>query len=579
MTDDTPATDMPATDTPATAGGRDGYFSDWLVDYLRRHGVSRFAFNPGASFRGVHDSLVATLGPGGDDLVMACHEEIAVAIAHGYHKASGRHMAVLLHANVGLLHGSMALFNAWCDRIPLLCLVGNGPLESGRRRPWIDWIHTAHDVLAPVRGYTALAASSTDQWGSADDLRRALRALQSRRLHGPAVVALDVAVQESPVEDRVLALPQAGFVHRPDRLDESDLQQVTSAVTAARRPVVLVERAARLPGILRALGEFCDVTGGRVPVVECGYSENTVSTARPEWIRLEEGLPTGEPPDLVIALDVTDPLGQLSFLYPRERLDRTQVISIDAAAAPLQSWSADVGVDPPGPVYLADGRDALERLTAALRVIGPFDHVPAVIRRAAVPTVLDTLLECTAEVLAAEGSDHVVVNGGSTGIDHAIRRVLRFTRERQYLGMNGGGGLGYGLPAAVGAAIALREDGSGTLPVAFLGDGDLLYTPSALWTAAARSVPLLMVVVNNGQYLNSVQHARAVARDRDRDTDPRIGTTFDDSPVPFDRLAAAFSIGSLRVDGTDRAELEAGLRTGLKAVAGGLPYLLEVTVA
>ena len=119
------------------------YFSDLVVAFFDQHGIDYVAFNPGASFRGIHDSLVcadnAAIAPA---IVMACHEEIAVAIAHGYFKASGRHMAVLIHANVGLLHASMAIFNAWCDRVPLLLIGGNGPIDASKRRPWIDWIHT-----------------------------------------------------------------------------------------------------------------------------------------------------------------------------------------------------------------------------------------------------------------------------------------------------------------------------------------------------------------------------------------------------------------------------------------------------
>ncbi|WP_233094847.1 thiamine pyrophosphate-binding protein [Pseudomonas simiae] len=111
------------------------YFSDLLVDLLINQGIEYVCFNPGASFRGIHDSLVHHPDPAVPAILMCCHEEISVAMAHGYYKASGKHMAVLVHANIGLQHASMAIFNAWCDRVPLLVLGGNGPIDAALRRP------------------------------------------------------------------------------------------------------------------------------------------------------------------------------------------------------------------------------------------------------------------------------------------------------------------------------------------------------------------------------------------------------------------------------------------------------------
>ena len=133
------------------------YFSDYIVSFLSKHGFEKVVFNPGASFRGIHDSLVfeanETFAP---EIVMACHEEIAVAIAHGYYKASGRHMAVLIHANVGLLHASMAIFNAWCDRVPLFMIAGNGPIDAAKRLA--EGARDDIDAIAGTReGRSALA--------------------------------------------------------------------------------------------------------------------------------------------------------------------------------------------------------------------------------------------------------------------------------------------------------------------------------------------------------------------------------------------------------------------------------------
>ncbi len=127
--------------------------SDAVADFLRSTGVPYIAFNPGASFRGLHDSLVNRLGAERPDMVLCLHDEHAVAIAHGWAKVTGRPMAVALHSNVGLMHAAMAIYNAWCDRVPVFIIGAQGPVDAAKRRPWIDWIHTSADLPAIVRDY------------------------------------------------------------------------------------------------------------------------------------------------------------------------------------------------------------------------------------------------------------------------------------------------------------------------------------------------------------------------------------------------------------------------------------------
>src|SRR5262245_62817576 len=121
---------------------------------LRALDIPYLALNPGASYRGLHDSIVNYLGNERPQMLLALHEESAVAIAHGYAKASDRMMGAVLHSNVGLMHGTMAIFNAWCDRAPVLLLGATGPWEASQRRQWIDWIHTVSDRGALIRGST-----------------------------------------------------------------------------------------------------------------------------------------------------------------------------------------------------------------------------------------------------------------------------------------------------------------------------------------------------------------------------------------------------------------------------------------
>ena len=125
--------------------------SDALAELLSRLDLRYLALVPGSSYRGLHDSLVNYSGNRDPQMLVCLHEEHAVAIAHGYAKVTGRPMAVAVHGNVGLMHATMAIYNAWCNRVPMLIIGATGPVDAARRRPWIDWIHTSADQGALIR--------------------------------------------------------------------------------------------------------------------------------------------------------------------------------------------------------------------------------------------------------------------------------------------------------------------------------------------------------------------------------------------------------------------------------------------
>src|SRR5512139_578728 len=176
--------------------------SDAVAAAVRALDLPYVALNPGASFRGLHDSLVNYLGNDKPQMLLCLHEEAAVAIAHGYAKVTGKAMGAAVHSNVGLMHGTMAVFNAWCDRMPMLILGATGPVDASKRRPWIDWIHTARDQGALVRGYTKW----DDQPASPTAAREAvLRAawIANTAPCGPTYVNLDAEMQESKLSEPV----------------------------------------------------------------------------------------------------------------------------------------------------------------------------------------------------------------------------------------------------------------------------------------------------------------------------------------------------------------------------------------
>src|SRR5690242_12717346 len=215
-------------DRPIPAGvNAPAFGSDVAADALRATDIPYIALNPGASYRGFHDSIVNYLGNARPQMLLCLHEESAVAIAHGYAKVTGKAMAVAVHSNVGLMHATMAIFNAWCDRMPVLVLGATGPVDSAKRRPWIDWIHTAADQGALVRGYTKW----DDQPASAGAAREALLRgawITNTAPMGPVYINLDAGMQEAKLAERLPAI---------------DAQRYMPAVATAA-PADLVHQAA-----------------------------------------------------------------------------------------------------------------------------------------------------------------------------------------------------------------------------------------------------------------------------------------------------------------------------------------------
>src|SRR5690606_17866339 len=174
---------------------KDIWGSDAIAAMLRTLDIPYLALNPGASFRGLHDSLVNYTGNERPQMLLCVHEEVAVAIAHGYARASDRMMGAVVHSNVGLMHATMAVFNAWCDRLPVLLLGATGPWDAAKRRPWIDWIHTCSDHGGLIRNFTKWDNQPGSVAAAGAALLRASR-IAPTAPGGPVYVNLDAAGEE-----------------------------------------------------------------------------------------------------------------------------------------------------------------------------------------------------------------------------------------------------------------------------------------------------------------------------------------------------------------------------------------------
>src|SRR5690349_17551167 len=219
--------------------------SDAIAAMLRALDVPYLALNPGASYRGLHDSIVNYLGNERPQMLLCLHEESAVAIAHGYARAAERMMGVVLHSNVGLMHGTMAIFNAWCDRVPMLVLGATGPWDAAKRRPWIDWLHTAADQGALVRDYTKWDNQPASVPAAYEALLRAAQ-IADTAPRGPTYVNLDAALQEAKIGP-LPPLPDVSRFKAPQAvLPSPDLvEKAAKLLSSAKNPVVLAGRTSR----------------------------------------------------------------------------------------------------------------------------------------------------------------------------------------------------------------------------------------------------------------------------------------------------------------------------------------------
>ncbi|MPZ48415.1 MAG: hypothetical protein GEU75_03725 [Dehalococcoidia bacterium] len=194
------------------------YGSDLIVEMFASLGIPYVAFNPGSSYRGIHDSLVNFETAGMPEMVLCLHEEIAVAVAHGYARVTGKPMLAALHDLVGLQHGSMAIFNAWCDRVPMLVIGGTGPMAPENRRAHIDWVHTALVQGNVVRDIVKWDDQPASLQAIPESILRAYRIAMTEP-SAPVYLCFDVDLQEAPISGSIpLPDPPASRHRRQRRL-------------------------------------------------------------------------------------------------------------------------------------------------------------------------------------------------------------------------------------------------------------------------------------------------------------------------------------------------------------------------
>jgi len=548
---------------------------------------------PGASFRGLHDSLVNYLGNETPQMIVCLHEEHAVAIAEGYARVTETPMAVALHSNVGLMHAAMPIFNAWCDRTPVLILGATGPIDADQRRPWIDWIHTAQDQGAIVRNFVKWDDQPTSPKASIESVLRAYQ-IADTRPKGPTYVCLDAGMQEAALSEPVVVPDVARFrAGRSPSASDEDIDAVLEVLSNAKSPVVLMGRVSRSADqwntrirLIEALGAVVFTTLHRPPAFPSTHPLHVLPPCAERPTPEETAIIRAA--DAIISFDWIDLAGYLrscsSSSQTQAPIDAT-IIQCSLDSYLHNGWSMDhqalAAIDLN---ILADPDQVIAQLAERLAS----DHAgsghvgsPAAIKHWTETTATDE--EGDSDTMLLTALAHTVAEfAGAREVTLARIPIgwpgtaCRFDHPLDYLGKDGGGAVGTGPGHTIGSALALK--GSGRLVIGVVGDGDFLMGVNALWTAAHLELPVILIVANNGGYYNDVRHQERVAAERGRPIENKwIGQKLSQPTPDIVALARAQGFdgeGPVRT----RIDLVAALDRAEACFLSGGQYVIDVSV-
>ena len=563
------------------------YGSDLIVELLKAYEIEYAALNPGSSFRGLHDSLVNYGGNNRPEVILCCHEEVAVSMAYGYARVTGKPMAAIVHDIVGLQHATMAIYNAWTCRTPVIVLGGTGPMDTAKRRPGIDWTHTALVQGEQVRQYVKWDDQPASIESIPESFIRAYRLATSEPM-APVYLCYDTEIQERKI-DKEVSLPDLRRYGPPLPIQapEDGFGTTIRWLLDSRQPVIVADSVGRAKAAFDALIELAELLA--VPVLDQGGRLNFPSLHPLNFTGQDKELLARA--DLVLAVDVANLYGALGSLS-----SQAKVIHVHLNELLVRSWSQDYDklaeVDLP---IVADSQIFLPELVqrfreekatlnklreridqrrselSRLRSEWMQDlHGEAQKRWNEKPIASLRLFGEMAQVLNDE--DFVLTN-------HSARlqelRFLNCGRFNQFIGRRRFGGVGNSLPASLGAALAAK--GSGKFCVGIQPDGDFLFNPSTLWTAAHYEIPLLMVLFNNRSYYNDEEHQGVMATRRGRPIENKtIGIRIERPEVDFVQIAQGYSVRGFGPV-TEPGDLNQTLREAVRYVKEqGQPAVIDV---
>ncbi|WP_298112577.1 thiamine pyrophosphate-dependent enzyme [Bradyrhizobium sp.] len=573
--------------------------SDFMVDVCKTLNLDYIAACPGSTFRGLQESFINYGANKHPEWLTCLHEEVSVGMAHGYAKVAGKPMAAIMHGTVGTQHAAMAIYNAYCDRVPIILFTGNaGPLNE--RRPGVEWFHSVQDGAATVRDFV--------KW---DDYPKSLQhfaestvrgyALACAEPSGPVFLVADSKLQEDPLAEREARKLRIPRLTMPSQAagDPNALREAAKMMVAADHPVIIADRYARSQAAMDNLVELAELL--HAPVIDNRSRMNMPNT---HYLCQSEraGTLIGQA-DCILSLEPVDLFGQLNSM--RDQIERTdmprtkadaKVISISThdlfVHSNYQDFQRYVGADlniaadaqTTLPFLIeavqremsASGRNAGEMRGEKLRQA----YHDAIDRaRTEATFAWDARPISTARLYMElwgqlQKEDWALVSDG----DFSSRwphRLWPLDKHYRFIGGPGGYGVGYQPVAALGAALAHRDAG-GRVVINVEGDGEFNMAPHTLWTAAHHRIPYLTIIQNNRAYHQEAMHIQRMANRHNRGVrSAALGTSIDNPNIDYAKIATgygALGIGPIE----DPSDLAEAFRKGIAAVKTGQPVLIDV---
>ena len=570
--------------------------SDFMVDVIKSLGIDYVCSNPGSSFRGLHESIINYGGNRSPEFITCCHEESSVAMAHGYAKIDGKPLLVMAHGTVGLQHAAMAVYNAYCDRVPVLVIGGN-IIDATRRISQVEWAHSVQDAAAILRDYVKWDDLPVSLPHYAESAVRAYKMAMTPPMM-PVLLIVDGELQENPIPNGAsLQIPRLTATGPPQG-DSGAVDEAARLLVAAENPVLIAGRAARTPAGMTYLMELAETL--QLPVID--QMDRMNFPTRHPLNQTGRGYELISNADVILGLEVNDFWGALhSFRDQMERTSRlvarpdAKTISINSANLFVKSnyqnfqRYPEVDVDIP-----ADAEATMPSLTEAVkRRLDAGRKSVLAARRAKFAEAHDETLQrardaaayawdaspistarLCAELWAQIKNEDWSLVSRPVFLSNWPVRLWAFEKYHQFIGGPGGYGIGYGAPAAVGAALANRSHGR--LSVNLQCDGDLMYAPGVLWTAAHHRIPLLTLMHNNRAYHQEVMQVQIMADRHSRGIDrAAIGTTLSDPPIDYTKLAQSMGVyaeGPI----SDPKDLGPAITRAIQVVKRGEPALIDV---
>ena len=570
---------------PATARAVMRPGSDLMTQVLKDLGVEYVAANPGSSFEGLQESLINYGHPPNTmpEFITALHEESAVTMAHGYGKAEGKPMCALLHGTIGIQHAAMSIYQAYYDRTPVLLLAG--------RDDGFIAAHTARDMAGMVRSFTKWDAQPKTLEESLVAIQRAYNEAITPPT-APTLVVLDIELQKE--EAQRVGIP-AYKAPQIAGTDSARAKEIAKGLVDAQNPRLAVGRLRTPQGVkwsvelaeLVGASTSTAATGGPMSFPQrhplCGPGANTAYdyTLGLEAAGAQASI-TGPGLSTLLGRDTAN-IG-FGGIAPREGQgnNRGGRGNAPANATPVQAdaeASLPAIIEEAKRLITADKRrtieDRIAKHTAAnqqARIQAITDAVQS--KRAGWDGSPISTARVYAELWPLIVNEDWCLSSPSnfSGGHHA--QLWDHNKHYSYLGGQGAGGMGYGAPASVGAALAAKR--RGRIVVNVQTDGDLNYAPGVLWTAVHHQLPLLTVMHNNRAWHQELMFVEYMAGVRGRGTDRgHIGTTLRDPNIDYAKMAAGYGMAA---EGpiTEPSKLAAALKRGVDAVKRGQPYLIDV---